>query len=445
MSTSIKYLLFFLSLFTSVLQALGQEKKVFVMEIRNDIDPRMSRYVKLALEEATQKSADIIIIDMDTYGGAVDDADKIRTMLLNYPKPIHVFINDNAASAGALISIAADSIYMAPGANIGAATVVFGDGQPAPDKYQAYMRSKMRATAERQGRDPDIAEQMVGKPVGADSVTVGDVLSLTAKEAIKADYAEGIVTSIEEILKDLGIKNYQIIHYEQSSIEKVISIFLNPVVQSILLLVMIGGLYFELQTPGVGFPIMASLVAAVFYFLPSYLTGLAQYWEIGLFLIGIILLIVELVILPGFGVAGILGIACMAGALILMMIDNDWFDFRFVPAEEIARAIIVFVAGVGGAIIVMFAGGTRFMESSYFKRIALDTKMDAKEGYTSNFHLEDLTGKTGTAYTVLRPSGKIMIEGAVLDATTRGEYIERGANIVVIGLSGGTLKVKEAV
>ncbi len=136
----------------SSLLAVAQQK-VFVMEIRDEIDPRMSRYVELALEAAREQQADYVVIDMDTYGGAVNDADDIRSRLLEFEKPVFTFINKNAASAGALISIATDSIYMQKGSSIGAATVVSGaDGSQAPDKYQSYMRSMMRSTAEAHGR-----------------------------------------------------------------------------------------------------------------------------------------------------------------------------------------------------------------------------------------------------------------------------------------------------
>jgi len=135
----------FLTLFalsTGTLLSQEKQKKVFTFAIDQDIDPAMNRRVKLALEQAEALQVDVILIEMDTYGGAVTDADEIRTRILESKIPVYVFINKDAASAGALISIASDSIYMAPGASIGAATVVNGaDGAAAPDKYQSYMRS----------------------------------------------------------------------------------------------------------------------------------------------------------------------------------------------------------------------------------------------------------------------------------------------------------------
>jgi len=222
--------------------------KVFLMEIRGDIDPRMNRYVDLALDQATEVNADIILIDMDTYGGAVNDANDIRTKILEYEKPIWVFINNDAASAGALISIACDSIYMVPGANIGAATVVNGaDGSQAPDKYQSYMRSIMRSTAEENNRDPLIAEGMVDDRVEIEGVTEsGKIITFTTSEAIANGYCEREVASIQDILEKNNIVDYELIKYELSGTEEVISFFLNPFVSGLLILVITAGIFFEL-------------------------------------------------------------------------------------------------------------------------------------------------------------------------------------------------------
>lgn len=430
--------------FISFLTNAQNKTQVFVLEIRSEIDPRMSRYVDLALDQATELKADLVLIDMDTYGGTLDDADKIRTRILNFPKPIHVFINNNAASAGALISIATDSIYMAPGGNIGAATVVFEDGQPAPDKYQAYMRSKMRATAEEQGRNPDIAAGMVGEAIGKDSMTVGKVISYTTSEAIEHNYCEGKASSLEEVLEEkLQIKNYQIKRFELAQTEKIINFFLNPYLQSILLLILLGGLYFELQTPGVGFPLLAAAIAATLYFLPNYLNGLAEYWEILIFVIGIVLIMLEILVIPGFGVAGISGMILFSAGIILVLLNNNAFDFTFVPGQSIVNSFLILLVALTGAIIIVFVGGARFVESKAFKKVSLQETMDAKQGWTSNFNQKDLLNKQGKSWSVLRPSGKVMIEETLYDACTRGEYIEKDKEIQVIEITGTWVKVRE--
>jgi membrane-bound serine protease (ClpP class) len=419
------------------------ETRVFVMELKGPIDPRTNRYTELALNEATDKNADIVIIDMDTYGGAVNDADDIRTRILEYPVPVWVFINKDAASAGALISLAADSIYMANGASIGAATVVNGTGEAAPDKYQSYMRSIMRSTAESNGRDPRIAEAMVDEDLEVDGISKkGEVITFSTSEAIRHGFAEGQVNSIEDILKRNEVSNYEIIRYEVSFTEKIISFFINPFISGILILVIIGGLYFELQTPGVGFPLAAALLALVFYLVPYYLNGLAEYWEIILFFVGIALIIAEVFVIPGFGIAGISGLFLTIGSLIFIMLNNDVFDFELVAADRVLKAVLATIAGMLGSLVVIFAGGLRFANSKAFSRVALEDTQDSKQGYSANFRTESFIGRKGTAYTVLRPSGKILLEGEIYDAYTRGDYIEQGTKVIVVDDHGSSFKVK---
>ena len=439
-------MLCFIFLFFGLFAESNSEiKKVFVMHIDSEIDPRMNRYTKLGLAEATKNDVDLIIIEMDTYGGAVNDADDIRARILEYEKPIYVFINKNAASAGALISIACDSIYMAAGASIGAATVVNAEGKAAPDKYQSYMRSMMRSTAEANGRDPKIAEAMVDQDLGIDSLSpIGQVITFSTSEAIKNGFCEAQVKNIDDLLERNGITGYEKIAFKLDPMEKVIAFFINPFISGILILVIIGGIYFELQTPGVGFPIIASIVALVLYLTPYYLNGLAENWEILLLFLGIGLIILEIFVVPGFGLVGISGIILSTGSLVLVMINNISLDFTFVSIDKLLYATISTLIGLFGSIIVMVFGGARLASSHVFKKITLQEVQHSKEGYSSHFRKNLLIGKIGMAYTVLRPSGKVMIDSHVFDAYTRGEYIDSGSTIEVLEDSGISLKVRKA-
>lgn len=322
-----------LTISTGFLPAQENRKKVFTFKIDKDIDPVMNRRVKLAMEQAEVLQVDLILIEMDTYGGAVTDADEIRTRILESKIPVYVFINKDAASAGALISIACDSIYMAPGSSIGAATVVNGaDGTAAPDKYQSYMRSMMRSTAEATGRNPQIAEAMVDeKLVVAGISDATSVITFSVAEAIQNGFCEGEYTSQKAILAAQNLQSAQVIAYEEKTVDSIVSFFLSPAVSGILIILIIGGIYFELQTPGIGFPLAIALSAAALYFIPYYLNGLAENWEILAFVIGIILLAVEFFILPGFGVFGVAGIVLTLGGLVLGMLPNQAFDFELVP------------------------------------------------------------------------------------------------------------------
>ena len=356
--------------------SFSQEKKlnVLLVEIKQNIDPRINRYTKLMLEEVEKKDYDMIIIEMDTYGGALNDADDIRTRILDFDKPIYSWINKDAASAGALISIACDSIYMSSGASIGAATVVTADGSAAPDKYQSYMRSIMRSTAEAKNRDPNIAEAMVDQDVKIDSLSQeGKVITFSTSEAIKNGFCEAEINSIDELMNHLNYDNYEINKFELSSTENIIAFFLNPMISSVLILIILGGIYFELQTPGVGFPIMAAIIAGILYLTPYYLNGLAENWEILMFLVGIILIGIEIFIIPGFGIFGILGILFSISSLVLIMVNNDFLDFTFVFPSELFNATGSVLLAVLGFIVLLFFGGIKLSESQYFKKISLGT------------------------------------------------------------------------
>lgn len=446
------FIFIFLLLYGFTPMAFGQEttdsssvETVYVFEIKGDIDPRMNRRVKLALEEANQQNADMVLIHMDTYGGAVNDADDIRTMILETKIPVHIFIDKDAASAGALIAIACDSIYMAPGGSIGAATVVMGgSGEAAPDKYQSYMRSIMRSTAEAKGRDPKIAEAMVDEDLAIEGVTeAGSVISFSVSEAINNGFCEGQVASLEEIIELQGLSDYQLVHYEMSTAETVIAFFLNPAISGFLILVIFAGIYFELQTPGVGFPILASVIAIILYFIPYYLIGLAANWELFAFGLGVILIIVEVFVIPGFGIFGVLGITLVLTGLTLGMLPNDLFDFTFVPSGDLFMAIMTVVLAAIVAVVLIFTLAPKINQWKMFSRFSLADTQQRLEGYTSSFYSNELLGKEGVTHTRLMPSGKILIEDEMFDAYSRGEFIDRGEKIKVISTEGTSLKVKK--
>lgn len=444
----ISQLILFL-LFLSIQPLLGQtsdtDKKIFTFKIDKDIDPAMNRRVKLAFEEAKNNKVDLIIIEMDTYGGAVNDADDIRTVLLESEIPVYVFINKDAASAGALISIASDSIYMAPGGSIGAATVVTGtDGSAAPDKYQSYMRSMMRSTAEATGRNPQIAEAMVDQRIVVKGISDStSVITFSVSEAIKHGFCEGEYKSIEAILAAQDLQSAEIIAYDEGSVEQIVAFFLSPAISGVLILIIIGGIYFELQTPGIGFPILASIVATILYFTPFYLSGLAENWEILIFIFGVVLLVVELFVIPGFGIFGILGILGILAGLILGMIPNRELDFQFVSSADLFSAILTVILGSLGSIILIFWLTPKINQWGAFSSVALADTHQRSEGYTSSFYSNDLLAKTGIVHSRLRPSGKVEIDGEIYDASSRGEFVDQGEKIIVISTEGTSLKVKQ--
>ena len=418
---------------------------IYYFKLHEDIMPAASRRVSNAVDEANAIKADVIIMELDTYGGRVDVADSIRSMLLN-AKPLTVsYIINNAASAGALISIACDSIYMREAATIGAVTVVDQSGAAMPDKYQSYMRAKMRATAEAQGRDPDIAEAMVDDRIVIPGIIdSGKTLTFSATEALEHDFNDAMVTNLDDVIEQLGITDYEITEYEVKGMDKVINFLLNPAVSSILMLMIFGGIYFELQTPGIGFPLAAAIIGATLYFAPLYLEGMAANWEIVLFFLGIILIGIEIFVLPGFGAAGSAGIALIVGSLTLSLIQNDFFDFSMTGLDQIGIALlrVVLTLFIGIALMVVF-GGTIF-NSAAFQRITLQDEQKSDEGYTiSNVDLLALIGLEAIALTDLRPSGKIELDGENYDAMSEGGYIELNSRVKILSIEANTFIVRQ--
>ncbi|MFK5856786.1 MAG: NfeD family protein [Bacteroidota bacterium] len=418
---------------------------IYRFKIDEMIAPPVWRTTKLAIENAKKHNADLIVIHMNTYGGMLDAADSIRTKILDSEIPVYVFIDKNAASAGALISIACDSIYMAPGASIGAATVVDQEGKVLPDKYQSYMRSMMRATAEAKDRDPDIAQAMVDPKLYVAGVSdSGQVLTFTVSEAIENNFCRAEVNDMEELLEHAGYKNYVFIEHKITATDKMIGWLINPMVSGVLIMIIIGGIYFELQSPGIGFPIAASVFAALLYFAPHYLEGLANNWEILLFVFGLVLLAVEIFAVPGFGVIGLLGIIFMITGLTLSMVGNIGPGFFDIDTSGLVSALLIVIIAFFLAVVSSIILSKQLFTSHAFGHLALDKVHNVKEGYTSAIKsYEEMVGRNGVAYTVLRPAGKIIINDKLFDATARSGMIEKGSDIIVYGYQNAQLIVEK--
>lgn len=449
-----------LFLLPGTVTATGRECKVYTFPINGDIMPAQQRLVSKCLTEAREQNADLVVIRMNTYGGLVNVADSIRTMILNYPTPIWVYIDNQAASAGALIALAADRIYMHPGGSIGAASVVDQNGQPMPDKFQSFMRATMRATAESHGqvieriengdtirrwwRDPQTAEAMVGRTV-ADSTTV-NVLTFTASEAVKNHFSEGTASSLEETLAQGGVETYTLTEYRPTTLDRLLAWLMNPVVQGIFVMMIVGGIYFELQSPGIGFALVVAILGAVLYFAPLYLEGVAQNWELILFIIGLGLLAVEIFVLPGFGIAGVAGIVAVILGLSFAAIDNDLL--RHLPTGEITvgwilQPILVVIIATTAALIGGLLLSKHFLTDTtpLQRKVVLTAEMAPEQGYVSHPQVaSELIGKTAEVAAVLRPSGRVIIDGIYYDAIAEeGQFIPRGKQVIITRFEGGVV------
>lgn len=456
---SIKTLITLFLLF--VCTVLSANKLFYIVDLKKEIGSTTWLYVKNGLLEAHNQKADAVIIHMNTYGGSVQFADSIRTAILNDSLPVYCFVDNNAASAGALIAIACDSIYMRSGSNIGAATVVDQTGKQMPDKYQSYMRSTIRSTAESHGadtvyvngkkelrwrRNPRIAEAMVDSRIVIPGlIDSTKVLTFTTEEAIANGYCEGKAENIRQIIDEqLKEKDYEIKRYKPTWFDEVKGFLMNPAFQAVLITLIIGGIYFELQSPGMGFPSIVAAVAGVLYFAPLYIDGLAANWEIIVFFIGVILLIVEIFAIPGFGIFGILGIILMVGSLILSLVDNVLFTFDNVNEREWAKALMTVLIGFIASGGLLFYIANRIGHKGLFRKLALNATQETDKGYVStDMSLKEHVGEIGKAYTDLRPSGKIEINGNLYDSIAIYGFIERGKSVVVRRQESAQLYVEE--
>ena len=433
----------FFTLFSSLILCIGAfaaDSLTVFYRIRLDqnIDPAARRLVTLGLEKAAAAEADYILLDLNTYGGAVDAADSIRNAILRCDRPVISFVNMQAASAGALISIACDSIYMKTGSSIGAATVVDQAGNVMPDKYQSFMRGMMRSTAQATGRDPKIAESMVD---------TANVLSLTPSEAIEVGFCEGVCEDEFEVARKVAGSDAFIIRNMEDDIswlDRLIQFLLNPLLQSIFMMMIIGGIFVEIRTPGIGLPLVTAIVGALLYFAPAYLGDLVSYWEILLFVVGLVLIGVEIFVLPGFGVCGILGIIAVVLSLAFAMVDNaELFHWDgSLNLQPILRPIGIVIISASAAIFGSVLLVRKLFATRSFDHIALRQELKADEGFTGVASgLESFVGETVTVFTDLRPSGKVKTaDGRIFEATLKfGGFAEKGTSLTVISAEQGRL------
>ncbi len=432
---------------------------IYKIDLKKEIGSTTWLYTQKGFQEANSKNPSFILLHINTYGGEVLYADSIRTKILNSKIPVYAFVDNNAASAGALIALACDKIFMRPGGSMGAATVVNQTGEKMPDKYQSYMRATMRATAEAHGkdtiingtdttykwkRDPLIAEAMVDdRTIIPGIIDSGKTLTFTAQEAIKYNYCEGTAENVDDLMKNrLKIMDYEIISFEPTVWDNVKGFLMSSIMQGILIMLIIGGIYFELQTPGIGFPLGVAVTAAILYFAPLYMDGLAANWEILVFLIGLILVALELFVIPGFGIAGISGIIFIITGLTLSLLNNVDFNFEFVETSQISRALLTVISGISLAFVLVVYFSSRIGAPGIFRRVALVKTLDNQSGYIGVSMQEvNLIGREGISSTVLRLSGKVQVDGKTYDAVSEDGFIDKGTPVKIINYQTGQVYV----
>ena len=439
-----KLLRIFITLAIAAMSLAVSAQKVFVVPIETEIDQSAFHHFKQGERKAHEAGADLLLVKLNTYGGALDAADSIRTALLRCTLPTVAFVDVNAASAGALIALACDSVYMAPAASMGSATVVNGAGEPMPEKYQSYMSTIMRATAEHHGRkqqgdsmvwrrDPAIAASMVNPAIS---------VSLTASQAVECAYADGVAPDINAVLADLQMAGAEVMYYESNLTDDIMGFLANAGVRAVLVMLILGGIYMEMHTPGLGFAAAVAAVATVLYFLPMFVGGAMPAWVLLCFILGVVLIALEIFVIPGFGVTGAAGIIAIVAALVGGMLSNDavtGFDFG-----SLCRSLVVVGAGCLLAVVAIVYLTSSRGPKILRKHTELMTELKVSDGFVGvDMSPARYVGQIGETMTDMRPAGKIEIGSTIFDAVSIGPFIAARRSVKVIKYENAQLYVSE--
>ena len=434
----LRYLTILMAFLLPALSGITSQGEYLVVPVEGTIDGGIAEFVERAIDAAEFTGNDGIIFRIDTPGGRIDSAVRIKDMILSTDVPTIAFVDKNAISAGSLISIACDRIYMSTGASIGAATAVDLEGKKASEKVISYFRAQMRATAEANGRRADIAEAMVDETIVIDGVTTeGQLVTLTYREAFNLGFADGIAENISQVLAEHGDPSaaWETVHLNWA--ENIVRFLTDPTISSLLMTLGFLGLLLEIRTPGWGLGGTIALVALALFFGSHYIVRLAGMGEILLFTVGVILLLLEILVIPGFGIAGVAGIGIILASMYLSLVGRMPLTSDLISAAY-SLAMTFIVSAVGGILLIRYLPGIPL-----FRRIALEETTSAALGYTSSPDYSALLGKPGTALSDLRPAGKADIDGHRLDVVTEGSYIGNGQPVEVIEVRGSRIVVTE--
>jgi len=435
----LKRLLFILICVFFISNLSAQRPLVYRANIEGEIDLGLAPFVKRVVDEAGKANAAAIIFRINTFGGRVDAATQIKDAILNSRVKTIAFIDKRAISAGALIALSCEKIVMVPGASMGASTVVDQSGQKQSEKYQSYMRSEMRATAEKNGRRTDIAQGMVDETIVVSDLNDDEkkLITLTSEEAVKYKMADTVLTSISEVEKAFGLGNAEEVYLTSNWAEDFVRFLNNPIVSSMLILIGMLGIFTEIKMGVWGLPGTIAVIALALFFGSGYILDLASVIEIVIFIVGVILLLLEIFVIPGFGIFGILGILLMIGGLFFGLVS----DFGMSDYSLLSVALIQFAAVFVLAAIFIFILSKLLPKSAIWNRLILQDNIAIKSGYATRPSFEHLVGTEGIAITDLRPAGAALINEKRVDVVTEGNYISHGSEIVVKFVEGSKVVV----
>jgi len=429
-----------LTLFITISSNSPAQSRVYKVIFDDEISLPLVQYLKRALDQAEKDKADALLVEINTFGGRVDAATQLKDILLDAKIPTIAFVNKRAVSAGALITLACKKIAMAPGSTIGAATVVDQEGKKGSEKYQSYMRAEMRSTAQKNGRDPKIAEAMVDERIIIPGlVDSTQLLSLDDKEALQYKIADTVVNSVNEALAAFGFNDPTTIVIKSNWAEEFVKFLNHPIISSLLIMLGLAGIYTEIKTPGFGVPGILGITFLALFFGSSLILDLATWFEILLFILGLGAILVEIFLIPGFGVAGVVGIILMIASIFFSLFNTEgYFEYSLLQ-----NAIIQLGVSLFGFFLMGFAAYKFLPNTRTFKSFVLDVESGSKTGFTTAPDYTALVGLEGTSMTVLRPAGTAIIDGNRHDVVTAGDFIEKDSKIRVIKVEGMRIVVEK--
>lgn len=420
--------------------AAAQRPVVYRVSVSGVIELGLAPYIERAMREAEAAGARAVVLDIETPGGRVDAAQQIVKAITATEIPVYALVDVHAWSAGAMIALAADSIYMVPGSSLGAATPVGGTGEKAPEKIVSAMRGEFRALAERRGLDPRVAEAMVDEEIGIEGVVEkGKLLTLTAGEAVDLKVATAEVADLEAMLARLGLEGATIEAVGVNWAEQIVRFLSHPAVAPLLLSVGMLGLFIEIKTPSFGLAGGIGLAALGAFFGSHLIIGLAGWEEIILLVAGLVALGIEVFVTPGFGIAGIMSLLLIGSSVFLALIGNlpTWGDVT--RASGVVMTTGVIVIAVGYALIRILPKGSRV------RGIFLQAATNRTAGYISAPEREDLIGREGVAATDLHPSGTVVVDDERLDVVSDAGFVAKGERVRIVRAEGYRMVVVPAV
>ena len=443
-----KKLLFIISIISTL-----NADAVYRVPIEGTIDLGLPPFIQRMIDKAESENATAIIFDINTFGGRVDAATQIKDAILGSDITTIAFINRRAISAGALISLSCEKIYMTGGGLIGAATAVDMSGKKGSEKVISFMREEMASTAEKRGRNKEIARGMVDEElnfshlvINGDSISVNDIegrkdgklISLTTEQAIKYGIADGTAESIEALMDTLSYGSLEIKESSENWSESIVRFLTNPVVASLLTTFGFLGILFELQSPGWGIPGFVGLTCLILSLSVSYIAQLATMSDMIFILTGLSLILLEMLVIPGFGIVGIGGIGFMLYGLYLLLLPE-------VPVGEeiLGQAMDGFLIGLVGAIIGIVLLVKLMIRSKFWEQLTAPSSQKKDQGFSNTQGWENLQGQLAITDTDLHPSGWINIDDQRIFVLSEGGFIEKGKKVTILSVDGNRVLVRE--